>query len=73
VSAAGQVGSAAGTVSPEIAGVSATGFVGNLLSYYWELVDDSQSASWQNLNNDQTPGWADVDTDELTDWVEITT
>jgi hypothetical protein len=54
-------------------GVEAQGFVGTMIPFYWELVDDSQSASWQNLNNDQTPGWSDVDTDELTDWVEVTT
>jgi hypothetical protein len=30
--------------------------------YFWEIIDDTQTANWQNINNVQSSGWTPVPT-----------
>jgi hypothetical protein len=40
---------------------------------YWELIDDSESASWQNIDNSESTTWQNVDDSESTTWAVIST
>jgi hypothetical protein len=52
VSASGVIGLVSiGTRSFALVGNSASGQIGTVISVYWKLIDDSQSANWQNINN----------------------
>ena len=48
----GSVGSAGlGTRSEALTGVLGRGEAGNVISVYWKIIDNSQTANWQNINN----------------------
>jgi hypothetical protein len=74
VSARGNAGTV--SVAPRLlslTGNRASGFTGNVIAVYWQLIDDSETANWQNITNSQTPNWNIVDNAETADWEEIAT
>jgi hypothetical protein len=56
-----------------LAGVNATGSVGDVIAVYWKIIDDTQTPSWQNISNPQTPGWGDVSDAQTPAWEEVVT
>ena len=72
--AAGSVGTVGPVITLQLSGVTLTGRVGDVLSVYWKLIDDSQTANWQNVNNAQTSGWQLIDDSQAnTDWELVDT
>jgi len=54
-----------------LSGVSAAGSVGTLISIYWQVIDDSQTANWIVIDSTQTPGWSTIQDTQTANWVLI--
>jgi hypothetical protein len=62
LNATGNVGTAGFSISKALTGNSARGLQGQLGYFYWQSIDDSQTANWQNINDSQTANWQVIDT-----------
>jgi hypothetical protein len=56
-----------------LTGNFASGFVGELIAFYWQQIDDSQTANWQNIDNSQASNWDIVVNEQTPAWDEIVT
>jgi hypothetical protein len=54
-------------------GINAVGKAGNLGYYYWDVINDDQTANWAQINNANTPSWADINNTETANWEQIVT
>jgi hypothetical protein len=69
--AVGSVG--LGNRSIALAGVAASGAVGDVLAVYWKPIDDSQTANWQNISDAQTAAWTAISNAQASSWTATTT
>ena len=60
VAATGAVGTVGANCTVALTGVQAAGQVGTVGTFYWSLIDDSETPNWQLLDDSQTPNWQNV-------------